>query len=177
MQTLGLSDSTPKSEGRLRALLWPSIGSDVAASTVAQNAMYAGVGVGAVTTIFVLLRITPVSALLDAFLFVILGFGARQFSITASILALLLYVTNVVTSILHGVIGAGGVIAVIITSLFISSIRAAMFMRRHPDALQVTGWTRIWRWTRPVVFTACGVLFALLILAFFIPADNTASRP
>jgi hypothetical protein len=106
MQTLGLSDSTPKSEGRLRALLWPSIRSDVAASTVAQNAMYAGVGVGAVTTIFVLLRIAPVSALLDAVLFVILGFGARQFSITASILALLLYVTNVVTSILHGVIGA-----------------------------------------------------------------------
>lgn len=176
MQTLGLSDSTPKSEGRLRALLWPTIGSDVAAATVGQNAMYACVGVGAVTIALVLLRITPVSGLLDAALFLMLGIGVRQFSIAASILALLLYVANVVMSIAHGVIGPGGVVAVIITSLFISSVRAASFMRRQKGASQINNWARIWKWSRPVVFTLCGIILLLVTVSFFIPAE-TAGQP
>ena len=176
MQTLGLSDSTPKSEGRLRALLWPTIVSDVAASTVGQNALYACVGVGALTIILVVLRIAPVDSLLDAALFLMLGIGVRQFSMAASILALLLYVTNVAMSIAHGVIGAGGVVAVIITSLFISSVRAALFMRRHKGALQIDKWARIWKWTRPVVFTLCGITLLLVTVSFFIPAE-TGSRP
>jgi hypothetical protein len=138
--------------------------------------MYACVGVGAVTTVLVLLRITPVYGLLDAVLFLMLGIGVRQFSMAASILALLLYVTNVAMSIAHGVIGAGGVIAVIITSLFISSVRAALFMRRHKDALQINNWGRIWKWTRPVVFTLCGIILLLVTVSFFIPAE-TASQP
>ncbi len=172
MQTLGLSDSTPKSEGRLRSLLWPRIHSDVAASTAAQNAMYAGFVVAALTSVFVLLRITPASSLLDAVLFAALGFGVRRFSITASILALVLYVANVVTSIVHGAIGSGIVVSIIITSLFISGIRAALFMRLHPEFVEVTVWTRIWRWARPVLFTVCGLVFAFVVFGlvlFLIP--------
>jgi hypothetical protein len=179
MQTLGLSDSTPKSEGRLRALLWPRIHSDVAAATAAQNAMYAGFAVGALTAIFVLLRMTPVSGFLDAALFVMLGIGVRQFSITASILALLLYAINVVTFTIHGVLGSGIVVAVIITSLFISAVRAALFMRSHPGALEATAWSRVWRWTRPVVFAFFGALFLLLIasfLLFLIPTGALSRR-
>jgi hypothetical protein len=179
MQTLGLSDSTPKSEGRLRALLWPRIHSDISASTAAQNAMYAGFAVGALTTVFVLLRMTPVSSLLDAALFVMLGIGVRQFSITASILAFLLYATNVVTFTIHGVLGPGIVVAVIITSLFVSAIRAALFMRSYPGGIEATAWTRIWRWTRPVVFTLFGALLLLFIAAcllFLIPTGALSRR-
>jgi len=138
--------------------------------------MYACIGVGALTIILVLLRIAPVDGLLDAALFLMFGIGVRQFSMAASILALLLYVTNVAMSIAHGVIGPGGVVAVIITSLFISSVRSALFMRHHKDALQIDNWARIWKWTRPVVFTLCGIILLLVRVSFFIPAE-TASQP
>jgi hypothetical protein len=176
MQTLGLSDSTPKPEGRLRALLWPRITSDVAASTAAQNAMYAGFAVGGITTVLVLFRISPLTSLVDALLFVMLAAGARQFSVTASILALLLYVTNVGTSIAHGMIGSGIVVAIIVSSLFISSLRAALYMRHHPDLLQITNWSRIWKWTRPIVLGVCGIAFLLVIVSLFMPA-GTMSKP
>lgn len=164
MQTLGLSQSTPKPKGRLRALLWPRINSDVDAATAAQNAMYATFAIAILTAIFVLARFVPASSLGDAALFALLGMGVRQFSITACILAVLLYFTEFVTSVMHGAIGSGIVIAVIVTSLFISAARAAVFMRRHPEALDVTIWTRIGRWTRPVLFTLCAAAFVLISL-------------
>jgi hypothetical protein len=179
MQTLGLSDSTPKSQGRLRALLWPTINNDVSASTAAQNAMYAGFAVGALTTLFVLLWITSRSSLADGALFVMLGIGVRQFSITASILAVLLYATNVVTAIGHGAVGSGIVVSVIVTSLFISAIRAAFFMRSYPGGAEATSWTRIWRWTRLVVFTVFAALLLLVIaasLSFLIPTGALSRR-
>lgn len=176
MQTLGLSDSTPKSEGRLRALFWPRIDSDIAAATAAQNAMYAGLAIAALTTLAALVRIVPVASLLDAVLFVVLAIGIRQFSVTASILATVLYAVEFISSILRGMIGSGIVIAVIATGLFIGGIRAAWFMRRHPETLQTTSWTRVWRWTRPVFFAVFALLFASgAVQLFFLRAFYTPS--
>jgi hypothetical protein len=59
METLGLSDSTPKSEGRLRALLRPKIENGVAASTASHNAMYAAFAVGAITSLLAVVRVIP----------------------------------------------------------------------------------------------------------------------
>lgn len=160
METLGLSDSTPKSEGRLRALFWPAIHSDVAAETAAQNAMYAACGIAALTVVAALLRIVPAASLVDALLFVVLALGLRQFSVAASILATVLYAVEFVSSILRGMVGSGIVIALIATGLFIGGIRAAWFMRRHPGAFQPTVWTRVWRWTRPLLFAILVLLFA-----------------
>ncbi len=183
METLGLSDSTPKPEGRLRALFWPRIESDVAADTAAQNAMYAALGIAALTTIGALVRLVPLASLLDAALFVVLALGIRQFSMTASILATVLYAAEFILSILRGMIGSGVVIAVIATGLFIAGIRAAWFMRGHPEwfqppAFQPTSWTRVWRWTRPIFFVAFALLFGtsavqlFFLRAFYMPSGS-----
>jgi signal peptidase I len=177
MQTLGLSDSTPKSEGRLRALLWPRISSEVDASTAAQNAKYATLGIAALTALAALARIVNPSNFAEAALllalFVMLGFGIRQFSITASILALAFYVTNLIISIVRGLFGPGIIIGVIVTALFISALRAAWFMRNEKMIL-----APVWRWARAVVFVGFGCLFALLgaqnvvLRAFVVPTGS-----
>jgi hypothetical protein len=60
------------------------------------------------------------------------------------------------------------VIAFIVTSLFLSAVRAALYIRRHPEEREVDRWTRVWRWTRPVVFTICGLVSTLAIFGYIL---------
>lgn len=178
MQTLGLSDSTPKSEGRLRALFWPRMASEVDAATAAQNAMYAALAIGGLTVVAALAGLVARASILDALLLFVLALGIRQFSVTASILATCLYVVEFVSSILSGRVGSGIVIAVIATGLFIGGIRAAWLMRQHPEAVQITTWTRVWRWARPVFFAVFALLFTsgtvqlFFLRAFYMPSGS-----
>jgi signal peptidase I len=181
MQTLGLSDSTPKSEGRLRALLWPRINNEVAAATAAQNAMYATFAVAALTVLAVLLRVVNPSSLPEVavllILCVILGIGIRQFSVTASTLMLAFYVINIVATVVARAYGPGTVatfvVPVIATCLFAGGLRAAWFMRKENMVL-----APLWRWTRAVVLVSFGFLFALMgvqtfvLRAFFMPSGS-----
>jgi len=181
MQTLGLSDSTPKSEGRLRALLWPRIDSYVAADTAAQNAMYATFAVATLAALAILLQVVNPSSLLEVavllVLCVMLGMGMRQFSVTASILMLAFYVTNIVISIVGKAYGPGTVatfvVPLIATCLFIGGVRAAWFMRTENIVL-----APLWRSTRAVVLVGFGFLFALLgvqnvvLRAFVMPSGS-----
>jgi signal peptidase I len=159
MQTLGLADSTPKSEGRLRALLWPTINSEVAAATAAHNAMYATFAIAALSILIVLIQRVNASAFAEIVLFVILGFGIRQFSVTASILALILFIGNLIASLSRG----QGVLGVIIADLLLGGVRAAWFMRREKMTLAPA-----WRRTRPVIFAVSTILFGLFIAQTFV---------
>ena len=90
MQTLGLSDSTPKTSSRIKELFWPKIDDDVAAVTAARNAMYASFVIAASTT-FAVLTSQNNLAWIDVALYAMVGIGVRQLSRTAALTGFILY--------------------------------------------------------------------------------------
>jgi hypothetical protein len=117
MQTLGLSDSTPRTENRLKSLFWPSIqtGSDVdylgaqgywvcalvAVFSLAFSAIAGHAIVGALVCLFYYLG----------------GVGVRERSRYAAAAVLAMYVADMLVS---GV----GVVKVILAALLLSNLRA-----------------------------------------------------
>ena len=173
MQSLGLSDSTPKTEGRFRALFWPTIDSDIAAETAVRNAMYATWGISAVTCLLILTGAVQAYGLIEVALFLALGIGIRQFSVAASALALLLYLADVGASLRQGQMGLG-IVTVIVIGLFLSAFRASLFMYRWPEPVPPTTWTRVWRAAWPVTFLLCGVVWVLFCVGLFMQGRGQA---
>jgi hypothetical protein len=117
MQTLGLSQSTPASESRMKSLFWPSV-------TCAEDVDYLGTqgywvctlvavlsfGVGASTKM-------PVFAFLTFCFFFIGGVGVRERSLYAAIMVFSLYSLDVLT-------GSVGVVKIIFIALLLSNVRA-----------------------------------------------------
>src|SRR5882724_2908130 len=118
MQTLGVSDSAPKSEGRIKSLLWPSIqsGSDVdylgiqgywvctlvAAMTLIVALFTLAKAIDARQAIVVLLFF----GLLSLF-FYIGGVGVREGSRFAAVIVFVVYVLDTLTALLSSPASGG----------------------------------------------------------------------
>jgi hypothetical protein len=134
MQQLNISPSTPKTSSRWRDLLWPDISDTVAAKTAARNGMYLSLLIAAMTTFFVLFGSAARGAMMDAVLFVFIGFGIRRMSRFAAVGGLVLYLIEQLFAITRGKWGlnvlTNFVILVAFTALFTASARAAWSFRR-----------------------------------------------
>ncbi len=123
MQTLGLSDSTPRTESRLKSLLWPSIqtGSDV------DYLGAQGYWVCAVVAVFsFVFSVISGHAIIGAFvlLFYYLGgVGVRERSRYAAAAVLAMYVADMLAS-------GPGVVRVILAALLLSNLRATWIASR-----------------------------------------------
>lgn len=123
MQTLGLSDSAPRTESRLKSLFWPSIrtGSDV------DYLGTQGFWVCALVAVFSLVvSVLAGQAIVGAlgFLFYFLGgVGVRERSRYAAAVVLVLYAADAVTA-------GGGVVRVLLTALLLSNLRATWIASR-----------------------------------------------
>jgi hypothetical protein len=117
MQTLGLSDSTPHTESRLKSLFWPSIktGSDV--DYLGTQGYWVCAVVAVLSFVFLAVSGNPfIGAVI--FLFNYLGgIGVRERSRYAAIVVLVAYALN---TLVAGI----GVVRVIILALLLSNMRA-----------------------------------------------------
>lgn len=117
MQTLGISESTPKSESRLKSLFWPSVrcGEDVdylgtqgywICSIVAAFSAFVGYGTG-----------HPITGVLVFGFFYVGGVGVRERSLYAAIMVFVLYA-------LDSVVSGLGVVRILLGALLLSNVRA-----------------------------------------------------
>ncbi len=123
MQTLGLSDSTPQSENRLKSLFWPSIrtGSDVD-YLGAQG--YWVCAVVAIITFVVSAALGHAIAGAVVFLYYYLGgVGVRERSRYAAAVVLVMYVADILTS-------GPSVVRVLFAALLLSNLRAIWIASR-----------------------------------------------
>lgn len=139
MQQLGLSPNAPKTQSRLRELLWPDVSDEVSAETAARNGMYAAFAVATVTALLALVQWIPRASLVDGVLFLCIGFGIRKMSRTAAVAGLVLYVVEQGYAFFQGRGGWNVVLLVILTALFLSAARATFSYHRlkkrpGPDA-------------------------------------------
>ena len=135
MQTLGVSDSTPKSEGRLKSLLWPSVrsGSDVdylsiqgywvctivAAMTLVLSLLVAG---SAGNPMMVLIIVG--SSTLFSLFFYVGGIGVREGSRFAAAIVFAVYALDTAIFLFTSAVSAALLIKLAFTVVLFSNLRA-----------------------------------------------------
>jgi hypothetical protein len=126
MQTLGLSDSTPRSESRLKSLFWPSIKSGADVDYLAVQGFWVCTGVGGLSFIFLTFSGQPITGFLLLLLFHFGGVGVREHNPFAAAITLIYYLLDFIASFLFVVTSSPGigVVRIIIIALLLSNLRA-----------------------------------------------------
>jgi hypothetical protein len=117
MESLGLSDSPPRSESRLKALFWPSIetGTDVDYLGTQGYWVCTLVAVGSCILLFVAGQ--PIAAILVLIFYYLGGVGVRQRSRYAAVVVFLLFLADAILSHMN-------VARVLFAALLLSNLRA-----------------------------------------------------
>ena len=123
MQQLGLA-YTPKTQSRLRELLWPDVDNPVAIKTVCHTGMWVSFVVGGLTALFTIIGGHLLGGFVTGAIFVAIGIGIRKYSRVAAILGVLLYLGPQIAT------ASISVVSVIFAFLFISSLRATFALHR-----------------------------------------------
>jgi len=117
MQTLGLSESTPRSESRLKSLFWPSIQSGADVDYLAVQGFWVCTIVGVWSLVILSLAGQPITGLLVLLVFHLGGIGVREHNPFAAAIVLVYYLVDS--------LGSGiGVVRVIVAALLLSNLRA-----------------------------------------------------
>jgi len=126
MQTLGLSDSAPRSESRLKSLFWPSIQSGADVDYLAVQGFWVCTIVGVMSLAFLALAHQPVIGLLVFLLFHLGGVGVREHNPFAAAVILVYYVVDFLASAFFLFVNSPGVgvLRIIIVALLLSNLRA-----------------------------------------------------
>jgi len=126
MQTLGISDSTSRSESRLKSLFWPSIESGADADYLAVQGYWVCTVVALLSFAFLFMAHQPISAMV-AFLFIHLGgVGVREHSRFAAAVVFVYYVIDTLASYKFLLASPGTIVLrAIITALLFSNLRAS----------------------------------------------------
>jgi hypothetical protein len=126
MQTLGLSDSTARTESRLKSLFWPSIQSGADVDYLAVQGFWVCTFVGLISFGFLTIAQQPISGLLVLLLFHFGGIGVREHNPYAAAIMLIFYLVDFFASIVLLANSPGiGVVRIIIVALLFSNLRAA----------------------------------------------------
>jgi hypothetical protein len=87
MQTLGITDATPRPENRLKTLFWPSIRNDVDLDNLTEQGFWICLILSVFSEGVSVLTRHPFLGLFDSVFFYLAGFGMRMRSRAAAILA------------------------------------------------------------------------------------------
>jgi hypothetical protein len=129
MQTLGIAESTPSTESRLKSLFWPSIGSAFDVEYLAVQGYWVCFLVAALSFAFlVAVSRQPVVGLIGLIVFLFLylgGIGVREHDRFAATIVFVYYVIDGLASYRSFLVSPGGtVIRVVIVALLFSNLRA-----------------------------------------------------
>ncbi|MGA8768694.1 MAG: hypothetical protein WB559_16890, partial [Candidatus Acidiferrales bacterium] len=113
MQTLGISNSTPQSDGRLKSIFWPTIRSGTDVDTLGSQCFW-------ICTVVALLALgestimgQPILGVLMGIYFYLGGVGVRQHNIYSSIVVFIMFLANTLAS--------PGILNVFITAVLLST--------------------------------------------------------
>jgi hypothetical protein len=126
MQTLGLSDSTPRSESRLKSLFWPSIQSGADVDYLAVQGFWVCTIVGVLSLASQVMMGHPITGFVVFLLFYLGGVGVREHNPFAAGIMLAYYVIEFLASIVFVFANSPGigVVKIIIIALLLSNLRA-----------------------------------------------------
>ena len=141
MQTLGLSDAMPRSEGRLKSLFWPSVQSSNDVDYLGAQGYWVCAIVGLISGVFLVFLGSPwVGALVFAFYF-LSGVGVRERSQYAAGCVFVAYFADML-------VGGLGIVKIVLCALLLANFRATwMASRWKPDSAEAVPpprWNQSW---------------------------------
>jgi hypothetical protein len=141
MQTLGLSDSTPRSESRLKSLFWPSIRSSSDVDYLGAQGYWVCAGIAVLSFVVLAISGQPLIGALVLLFYYLSGVGVRERSRYAAGCVLAVYVTDILVS-------GPSVIKVLLAALLLANFRATWIASQwRPDsaeALPPPRWSESW---------------------------------
>ncbi len=134
MQILGLADSTPEPESRLKSLFWPSIRSAADVDYLGAQGYWVCAIVAGVSFLFLLVAGAPLAGILIGLFYYLGGVGVRQRSIYSAAAVLLLFTFDTFFSAII-MPSAGLVIRILLNALLFSNFRATVMSAQwKPDS-------------------------------------------
>lgn len=126
MQTLGLSDSTTRTESRLKSLFWPSIQTGADVDYLAVQGFWVCTIVGALMLVFQVLAGNAVTGIMMFLLFHFGGVGVREHNPFAAGIMLTYYGVDFLSSVVFVFANNPGIgiVKIIIMALLFSNLRA-----------------------------------------------------
>ena len=184
MQTLGLSDSTPRSESRLRALFWPTIRNSGDFDYITRQGFWVCFLVGVATIVFSAFAGTLLTGMFEGSFYILAAIGVRERSRVAAIAALSAYFLG--SLVVQRYTGSGfSVMRIIFLALLFANIRgnwlASGWKNPEDDALlQMSRLNEtmvdklvdqmpaiVWPIGRFVLYAFAGVEMILLLISLF----------
>jgi len=121
MQTLGLSDSTPRGESRLKNLFWPSIQDALDVDYLGAQGYWLCTIVGAVNFLFLALTRHAILGALTLLFYYLSGVGIREHSRYSAAVALVFTIADLVASF---AMAAPSAFKILFAALLLSNLRA-----------------------------------------------------
>ena len=182
MQQLGLADSTPKTDSRLKSLFWPTIRTRVDLDTVTTQGFWICWLVGCGGFVFAFVTGNGAGIVATAFesvFYLLAGFGVRMQSRVAAVAAFATYLLDAVVMQMQN--GQGfGVVRLIFLALLLANVRgiwmSARFQPSESDPPPVRlneNWRdqlvdqwppAIWPWARYLFYVMTGLGLVLGVL-------------
>lgn len=123
MQTLGLSDSTPRTESRLKSLFWPSIQTASDLDYLGTQGFWMCAVVAVLSCILLLIVGNPLLGLVIFLFYYLGGIGVRERSRYAAAVVFGMYFVDTLLSFRY-LSPAGMVVRVLLSALLLSNVRA-----------------------------------------------------
>lgn len=133
MESLGLASTAPKSDGRLKALFWPTIRHDGDVEYITEQGFWICLIVGLFSFVLGAIQGHPYSTLFTLAFYFLAGVGVRQRSKAASIVAFIAYLASGVAAQRLTANGFG-VVTVIFLALLLANIRGIWLSARWDKA-------------------------------------------
>lgn len=98
MQTLGLSESTPRTESRIKSLFWPSIQTGTDVDYLGAQGYWVCALVAVVSCVLLLATGHPILATVTMLFYYLGGVGVRERNFYAAVVVLVLFTLDIVFS-------------------------------------------------------------------------------
>jgi hypothetical protein len=137
MQTLGLSDSAPRTEGRLKSLFWPSIKTGDDVDYLGTQGFWVCTLVAVLSFVVSAFTGHEIVGTLVLLFFFLGGVGVREHSRYAAAVVLILYLVEIVAT-------GPSLVRVAIAAVLFSNLRATWIASRwNPDSAEATSPPRL----------------------------------
>jgi hypothetical protein len=193
MQTLGLSDSTPRTESRLKSLFWPTIRNEGDVDYLTQQGFWICFLVALFTLVTNVISGSVLGGLFESVFFFLGGVGIRERSRFAAFSVFGAYLLS--AFVLQRYTGQGfGIVRIIFLALLLANIRGMLLSGRWPktdssdakllrlnetlgDKLSDTLPSFLWPKRRIILYVFAVIELALLVAGLFARLPKTPPLP
>ena len=141
METLNLSDSTPRSENRLKSLFWPSIQSSSDVDYLGAQGYWVCVAVAILSLVVLIISDQPITGTFVLLFYYLSGVGVRERSRYAAGCVSIAYLADILVS-------GPSIVRIILAALLLSNFRAtwiaASWKPDSPEAAPLPRWDDTW---------------------------------